>query len=78
MKDKIVRINYLINFLNTHTKAYDEGHPIISDKEWDEKYFELVELENETNIIFPNSPTQNIIYENVNALRIGNRARRYW
>ena len=69
MTDKIVKINYLINFLNTHTKAYDEGHPIISDREWDEKYFELVELENETNIIFPNSPTQNIIYENVNALK---------
>ena len=28
-------IRELIDFLNYHTKLYDEGTPIISDKEWD-------------------------------------------
>ena len=35
----------LIKWLNERTKEYDEGHPTVSDKEWDEKYFELVKLE---------------------------------
>ena len=32
----------LVDILNYHTRLYDEGHPEWSDKEWDEKYFELV------------------------------------
>ena len=32
----------LITELNNYTKAYDEGKPLISDKEWDDKYFTLV------------------------------------
>ena len=38
-------IIYLVNYLNKCTKAYDLGHPLISDKEWDDKYFQLVEME---------------------------------
>ena len=34
MKDLIEKLNY-------YTKLYDEGHPIITDKEWDEIYFDL-------------------------------------
>ena len=30
-----------IALLNRATKAYDEGHPIMSDKEWDDLYYEL-------------------------------------
>lgn len=30
-----------IDFLNKATKAYDEGHPIMSDKEWDNLYFSI-------------------------------------
>ena len=32
----------LIEYLNARTAEYDEGHPTISDKEWDDKYFELI------------------------------------
>lgn len=34
--------NYIgyIKHLNEWTKAYDEGHPMVSDKEWDNLYFE--------------------------------------
>ena len=49
--------------LNIWTKAYDEGHPIVSDKKWDEAYFRLVDLENKANIHLPNSPTQKVVYE---------------
>lgn len=49
--------------LNMWTKAYDEGHPVVSDKEWDEAYFRLADLENKADIHLPNSPTQKVVYE---------------
>ena len=58
----------LINKLNRYTKAYDEGHPLVSDKEWDDLYFELKQREEKTGIIYPNSPTQKINYEVVSQL----------
>lgn len=58
----------LIDKLNNYTKAYDEARPSISDKEWDELYYELEKLEKETGIYYPSSPTQSISYEVVNGL----------
>lgn len=57
-----------INKLNEATKAYDEGHPIMTDKEWDELYFQVVAWENGYKYLLPNSPTQKIIYEVVSQL----------
>ena len=54
--------------LNMWTKAYDEGHPEVSDKEWDEQYFRLLDFENKTGIRLPNSPTQIIDYQVMNEL----------
>ena len=62
-------IRELINKLNYYTKKYDEGHPEISDKEWDDMYFQLIELEKEENTYYPDSPTQQIKYEVVNELK---------
>lgn len=62
------RILELGNKLTYYTKLYDEGHPAISDKEWDDMYFELLNLENKTGIRFSNSPTQCIPYKVVNKL----------
>ena len=62
------KIRNLVKYLNECTKAYDEGHPVIGDKEWDDKYFELQDLENKTGLILSNSPTQYIEYEVVNSL----------
>ena len=62
-------IKELIWKLNRYTKKYDEGHPIISDKEWDELYFKLQKMEEETGIIYPDSPTQSISYTVVNNLK---------
>ena len=61
-------IHELIDTLNNWTKAYDEGHPIVSDEIWDDNYNKLLQLEQETGIVYPNSPTQSINYQVVNAL----------
>ena len=57
-----------IRKLNNATKAYDEGNPIISDKEWDDIYFWLVEAEKYCGFKKPNSPTIKIHYSVVNEL----------
>lgn len=63
------RINYLVDTLNEYTKLYDEGHPAISDKEWDDLYFELVNLERDwPQWIRKDSPTQDIYYRVVSGL----------
>lgn len=54
--------------LNMWTKAYDEGHPLVTDEAWDDAYFRLADLEKKTGIYFPNSPTQRINYEVKNNL----------
>ena len=70
MDDKLLtQIQDSIKFLNARTKEYDEGHPTISDQEWDSKYFELVKLEKESGIVLDNSPTQSVVFEIVNALK---------
>ena len=62
------RIDYLVDYLNQRTVEYDEGHPSISDKEWDTFYFELKDLENHTNYIREDSPTQKVVYQIVSEL----------
>ena len=62
------KIRELIDFLNYHSRLYEQGKPEISDKDWDDKYFELKSLEEEFQIIYPDSPTQTIIYDVVNKL----------
>ena len=62
-------IKNLIDELNRLTVLYDAGQPEISDKEWDDFYFKLQEMEKETGIIYPDSPTQNIHFEKVSELK---------
>lgn len=63
MIDIVKRMKELITQLNKYTKAYDEGNPLISDEEWDNLYFELKKLEDESGTILGNSPTQSIPFE---------------
>lgn len=65
MQNRIIK---LIDELNYYTKLYDEGHPAISDYEWDKMYFKLQKLENESHIYLKDSPTQKVNYQVVNKL----------
>lgn len=64
----MTNIKNLINQLNIYTKAYDEGNPLISDDKYDELFYQLIQLEEESGIYYPDSPTQTINYEVVNCL----------
>ena len=57
------RIKELIAILNKASSDYYNSIPSMTDKEWDKLYEELKELEKETNIIYPDSPTQNVGYK---------------
>ena len=61
-------IRKLVEYLNHHTKLYDEGRPEITDQEWDNAYFKLQTAENKYSMHFIDSPTQSISYEVVNSL----------
>lgn len=52
------RIEELIEQLNTASEAYYNGKELMSNYEWDALFDELLRLENETQYILPNSPTQ--------------------
>lgn len=61
MVDKISEIRYLITKLNDASNAYyNTGHPIMTDKEFDRQLKELQIMEQETGVIFSDSPTQNV------------------
>lgn len=64
---KKYEIRTLIDLLNKYTISYEKGNPLISDTEWDRLYFTLQEEENKSGIIYPDSPTQHIHYETVDA-----------
>ena len=58
----------LVQWLNERTKEYDEGNSTVSDKEWDDKFFELVKEEERLGFAEKNSPTQKVNWEVVSAL----------
>ena len=59
--EKEGRIKYLVDILNKYAfHYYTLDDPLIEDSEYDVLYDELVNLEKETGIILPNSPTNRI------------------
>ncbi len=64
------RIEELVARLNEASEAYYNGQDeIMSNYEWDSMYDELTALEAETGYILPNSPTQNVGYEESNGVK---------
>lgn len=56
--DKIAQMKGLIEQINIHNhNYYDLDSPTISDAEYDKLYYTLVDLESETGITLPTSPT---------------------
>jgi len=59
--DKLARMKELITLVNKYNYAYYSlDKPLISDKEYDDLYYELVDLEKDTGIILEDSPTQKV------------------
>lgn len=67
--DTVSQMKELVDSLNNYTYYYDKGNPQISDKEWDDLYFTLTEMENESGITLSDSPTQSIPFEKVSELK---------
>lgn len=66
---KIERIRRLVELLNEASKAYyAEDREIMSNREYDSLYDELVSLERETGVALANSPTVRVGYEAVDEL----------
>ena len=64
MMNRVDRIKELISILNKSSDVYyNNGKPIMTDYEWDNMYDELVKLEEETGVVYLNSPTQQVGYE---------------
>ena len=62
--DKVKRIKELIKQLNQYRDSYyNNSISEVSDKEYDNLFDELKKLEEETNIVMANSPTQTVGYE---------------
>ena len=53
----------LLKDMKLWQKAYDEGHPILTDETWDNYYWELIQMEKTLGYADPESPTQRIVYE---------------
>ena len=59
--DNKARIEELVELLNRYAyEYYSLDRPSVTDKEYDLKYDELKELENETGYVLPYSPTQRV------------------
>lgn len=70
MEQKIARIKELIKILNEASKAYyQEDREIMSNFEYDALYDELLVLEEETKIVYANSPTVKVGYELLSELQ---------
>lgn len=67
IKDKLEYYS-LIKKMKEWQLAYDEGRPQISDAQWDEYYYALLEFEKHSDIVSEDSPTQIIDYQVVNKL----------
>lgn len=62
--DKVKRIKELVEQLNEYRDAYyNEARSDVSDAEYDRLFDELSELENQTGVVYTNSPTQSVGYE---------------
>lgn len=69
MNINIKRIVELVSLLNKYRNAYyNQNESLISDKEYDALYDELMMLEQEYGLILTNSPTQTVGYEAVSQL----------
>lgn len=64
MKNLMIEMKELVEELNQASKSYYSGREsYMTNKEFDEKYDRLLELELKTGVLLPDSPTQNVGYK---------------
>jgi DNA ligase (NAD+) len=59
----------LVEQLNTLTDLYDQGNPAVSDEEWDDLYFQLLDANQEADEEIEDDPTQSVHYAFVTQLK---------
>ena len=75
----IERMQKLIEKINKANYAYYVlDNPFISDKEWDEMYYELLDLEQKYNIVLPNSPSQKVGGETLDKFKKVNHTKKLY
>lgn len=57
-----------IELLNKATESYDAGTPFMTDREWDDLYFEVQNEERQQDFADANSPTQKVHFQLLNKL----------
>lgn len=61
MEDRIMEMERLIGEIDSHNYSYYTlDNPTVSDAEYDRLYDRLTELERDTGVVLPNSPTQRV------------------
>lgn len=79
MTDHAALLRSLVDELNRASQAYYFGEePLMSDKEWDEKYNALTALEKETGVVLPDSPTHRVGGEPLTAFAPHRHINRLW
>lgn len=69
MQTTVNEMTNLVNILNVYRNAYyNENKSLVSDKEYDELFDKLQTMEEESGIVYANSPTQTVGYEVVSKL----------
>lgn len=64
------KIKLLVDRLNAYRDAYyNKNESLVSDKEYDALFDQLAALEQQTGIVYPNSPTATVGYEAVSKLQ---------
>lgn len=56
------KIDETIDTLNKWQEAYDNGSPLVSDKQYDDLYFDLINMENKSGYIRDDSPTNKVVW----------------
>lgn len=69
----------LVDYLNETARAYYVlDNPVISDAEWDQLYNQLLQMEKESGVILPDSPSQRVGGEPLAAFRQHRHITRLW
>ena len=77
--EKFTDMRTLVDYLNKTAHAYYVlDNPIISDKEWDALYNQLLAMEKETGTVLPDSPSMRVGGEPLAAFRQHRHISRLW